>query len=63
MSEYDIQSRIQYARDRAERIASDYRAAQRPIVAAEARESERPARRATAWWRRRRIAGAPAYRP
>jgi hypothetical protein len=62
MSEYDIQSRIQYARERAGRLAGDYRAAQRPIATAQAPGSERPARRAPAWWRRRRIAEAPAYR-
>ncbi len=65
MSEYEIQSRIQYARERVERIAGDYRAAQGSAAYAEARDSsERPERQAaSAWWRRRRSAEAPAYRP
>lgn len=60
MSEYDIQRHIEYTRERAERIANDYRAAQRPVKRMDS--SERLAHRAVSWWRRR-IAGAPAYRP
>jgi len=60
LSEYDIQKHIEYARERAERVANDYRVAQRPAKRRDS--SKRPARRAISWWRRR-IAGAPAYRP